>query len=232
MHDEVKSDNRKQEFLHVALQLFYEKGYENTTINDIIEHMDVSKGAFYHYFESKEDVIVTLAKVYTDRAVRIIKKIIARPDLSVIGKLNEVFCSMNEYKYRERDLRFKFRGAIKSEANLKLQHKIINYVKQDAIGLFEELIDRGAAEGVIGDPVNPRELADFFLNTMFSLNIEVNEMENELYNNENKLDYQGLLGRLDEKVRFYEMILERIFQQKEGAFDLRTAYVKRFQHME
>ena len=48
----------------VALELFYKKGYENTTIKDIIEEIGVSKGAFYHYFESKEDVIVAIAKEF------------------------------------------------------------------------------------------------------------------------------------------------------------------------
>jgi len=49
-------DIRKQELLDAALQLFYEKGYEKTSVNDIIEKVGVSKGAFYYYFKSKEEV--------------------------------------------------------------------------------------------------------------------------------------------------------------------------------
>jgi len=228
----VRSDNRKLEFLQTALELFYEKGYENTTIQDIIDHLDVSKGAFYHYFKSKEDVIVAIARGYTDRAVSIMKTIISRTDLSAVDKLNEILKSVNEFKFREREWRSKFRGAIKSEENFKLHNKMIHLMKQDAIGLFSELIDSGVEEGVFGDPVNSLEMADFFLNTIFSLNMAVDELENRLYDNNNKLDFQEFEIKLVNKVRFYEVMLERVLQLKEGAIDMRTPYMIRIKGRE
>jgi len=48
---------RKQEYLDTALDLFVEKGYFKTTVQEIIDTMGASKGAFYHYFKSKEDII-------------------------------------------------------------------------------------------------------------------------------------------------------------------------------
>jgi AcrR family transcriptional regulator len=232
MPDTVRSDNRKLEFLQTALELFYEKGYENTTIQDIIDHLGVSKGAFYHYFKSKEDVIVAIARGYTDRAVNIMKTIISRTDLSAVDKLNEILKSVNEFKFREREWRSKFRGAIKSEENFKLHNKMIHLMKQDAIGLFRELIDSGVEEGVFGDPVNSLEMADFFLNTIFSLNMAVDELENRLYDNNNKLDFQEFEIKLVNKVRFYEVMLERVLQLKEGAIDMRTPYMIRIKGME
>lgn len=223
-----KSYNRKREFIMAALELFYNKGYENTTIKDIIEELGVSKGAFYHYFESKEDVIVAIAKEFKDRAVKVIKEIFARTDLTAVEKMNKVFASINEYKAREGKRRTKLRASIESEENLKLLHKIYNSTKQDIVGLYEELIDTGVEEGVFGDPVNSRELADFFINTIFTLNTSVHQLEMELYDGEKEADYQGFLGKLEDKVRFYEMALERVFQLKEGSFDLRTPYLKRF----
>jgi AcrR family transcriptional regulator len=232
MPDTVRSDNRKLEFLQTALELFYEKGYENTTIQDIIDHLGVSKGAFYHYFKSKEDVIVAIARGYTDRAVNIMKTIISRTDLSAVDKLNEILKSVNEFKFRERKWRSKFRGAIKSEENFKLHNKMIHLMKQDAIGLFRDLIDSGVEEGVFGDPVNSLEMADFFLNTIFSLNMAVDELENRLYDNNNKLDFQEFEIKLVNKVRFYEVMLERVLQLKEGAIDMRTPYMIRVKGME
>lgn len=227
MPETVRSENRKQEFLQTALELFYEKGYEHTTIQDIIDHLSVSKGAFYHYFKSKEDVIVAIARGYTDRAVNIMETIISRTDLSAVDKLNEILRSVNEFKFREREWRSKFRGAIKSEENYKLHNKMIHLMKQDAIGLFTELIDSGVKEGVFGDPVNSLEMADFFLNTIFSLNMAVDELENRLFDNNNKLDFQKFEIQLINKVRFYEAMLERVLQLKEGAIDMQTPYMIR-----
>lgn len=54
-----------------GLELFYKKGYYNTSIDDILKELDLSKGAFYYHFQSKEDFFVSIVqnmvvrKVYT-----------------------------------------------------------------------------------------------------------------------------------------------------------------------
>src|SRR5437868_2267160 len=52
---------RAAELLDCAQRLFFENGYENTTVNDIIGAAGVSKGAFYHYFASKEALLEALS---------------------------------------------------------------------------------------------------------------------------------------------------------------------------
>jgi AcrR family transcriptional regulator len=232
MSDAVRSHNRKHEFVMTALELFYKKGYENTTIKDIIDEMGVSKGAFYHYFESKEDVVVAIAKAFKDRSVQIINEIFSRSDLSAVDKMNKVFESVNEYRVREGRLRTELRDAFEREGNLKLQRKIYDVTKQDVVGLYKELIDTGVEEGVFDDPGNSWELADFFIDMMFSLNTAIHNLEKDLYDEETEVDYQEFLRRLEAKVLFYQAALERVFQLRKGAFDLRTPYLKRFEQAE
>jgi AcrR family transcriptional regulator len=232
MSDAVRSHNRKHEFVMTALELFYKKGYENTTIKDIIDEMGVSKGAFYHYFESKEDVVVAIAKAFKDRSVQIINEIFSRSDLSAVDKMNKVFESVNEYRVREGRLRTELRDAFEREGNLKLQRKIYDVTKQDVVGLYKELIDTGVEEGVFDDPGNSWELADFFIDMMFSLNTAIHNLEKDLYDEEKEVDYQEFLRRLEAKVLFYQAALERVFQLRKGAFDLRTPYLKRFEQAE
>jgi AcrR family transcriptional regulator len=52
-----KHDVRRNEILTAAETLFVTKGYEKTTINDILERVEIGKGTFYHYFQSKEEVM-------------------------------------------------------------------------------------------------------------------------------------------------------------------------------
>jgi AcrR family transcriptional regulator len=52
-----KHDVRLNEILDAAEQLFMKKGYEQTTVNDILAKVEISKGAFYHYFKSKEEAM-------------------------------------------------------------------------------------------------------------------------------------------------------------------------------
>ena len=47
-----------------AWKLFYEKGYDNTTIEDIVEDSGTSKGSFYHYFRGKDDLLGTLSMLF------------------------------------------------------------------------------------------------------------------------------------------------------------------------
>ena len=232
MPDKVASHNRKHEFIMTAFELFYKKGYENTTIKDIIDELGLTKGAFYHYFESKEDVIVAIARGFTDRVVQIIKRISARTDLSAVEKMNIAFEAINEYKIKEGKWRQKFKASIESEENLKLQRKITSFMKQEVVGLYEDLINTGAKEGVFGDPVNSRQLAEFFLNTIFTLHTSVYELEKQLYDDRDELDYPGFIRLLDEKVRFYETVLGRIFQLQQGSFDFRTSYLKIYEQDE
>ena len=49
-----------QKILDVSLKLFGEKGYEKTTIQDIVDALGMSKGAIYHHFKSKDDIIEAL----------------------------------------------------------------------------------------------------------------------------------------------------------------------------
>ncbi len=54
----VKGMKAKEKILDVVLELFEENGYEKTTINDICERANISNGAFYHYFKSKQDILI------------------------------------------------------------------------------------------------------------------------------------------------------------------------------
>lgn len=53
-----------QKILEVSASLFLEKGYENTTMQDIVTHLQMSKGAIYHHFKSKQELFEKVAEYY------------------------------------------------------------------------------------------------------------------------------------------------------------------------
>lgn len=227
MHEATIPFGRKREFVESALDLFHRKGYEHTTINDIVGAMGLSKGAFYHYFESKEDVIVSMAKMFSGEAVGVIRSVLDRADLSALEKLNTAILSLNELKARERQRRSQFKSVVNSADNLKLRDSVSRSIREHTVPLFRELIEAGVEEGVFGDPINPTEMADFFVNTMHALNQAVDRLEERLYDEADPLDCHEFLLRLDEKIRFHEALLERIFDVREGIINLRTPYLVR-----
>ncbi|MBD5152640.1 MAG: TetR/AcrR family transcriptional regulator [Oscillibacter sp.] len=59
--------NTKGRIISAAWKLFYEQGYEDTTIEDIVFESETSKGSFYHYFNGKDALLGTLANVFDEK---------------------------------------------------------------------------------------------------------------------------------------------------------------------
>lgn len=78
--------------LEVAFRLFTEKGYEHTSIQDIIDHLGgLSKGAIYHHFKSKEDILIAVTEKMTEESNKMLGVIRDRTDLSGREKLKTIF---------------------------------------------------------------------------------------------------------------------------------------------
>ena len=81
-----KSTNlTKSRIVTAAWNLFYQNGYENTTIDDIVEASQTSKGSFYHYFESKDALLGSLSYLFDEKYSELDEKM--DPSLSPVEKL-------------------------------------------------------------------------------------------------------------------------------------------------
>ena len=71
-----KSNNQtKSKIVSAAWQLFYEQGFDNTTVDEIIKLSGTSKGSFYHYFESKDSLIGSLAYLFDEKYAELEKQL-------------------------------------------------------------------------------------------------------------------------------------------------------------
>ena len=77
--------NTRGRIISAAWKLFYEQGYEDTTVEDIVFESETSKGSFYHYFDGKDALLGTLAYVF-DEKYEELKKTMS-PDLDAMDKL-------------------------------------------------------------------------------------------------------------------------------------------------
>lgn len=78
---------RKSELLDAAQKLFVEKGYTKTTVTDILNVHGLSKGVFYYYFKSKEEVMDAIIQRMVDTMVDNAKKIVANPNMTPPQKI-------------------------------------------------------------------------------------------------------------------------------------------------
>ena len=77
--------NTRGRIISAAWKLFYEQGYENTTIEDIVFESETSKGSFYHYFPGKDALLGTLAYVFDEKYEELMKTM--DPALGSVEKL-------------------------------------------------------------------------------------------------------------------------------------------------
>lgn len=89
-----KHDERRSEILDVAERLFYSKGYEKCTINDILKAVDIAKGTFYHYFKSKEEAMDAIISRSIQIVVGKIEKTVKRDDFNPVEKLMNAFLAI------------------------------------------------------------------------------------------------------------------------------------------
>lgn len=81
-------DIRRTELLDLALRRFLDRGYENVSLNDLIVAAGTSKGAFYHYFSSKEALVAALAERSATEAFELLRPVFDQPGSDALQRLN------------------------------------------------------------------------------------------------------------------------------------------------
>ena len=69
--DEENEQRQRQQILNTAWQLFYQKGYQNTTMEDILRGARCSKGRFYYYFHSKAELLDSLYEIFDQKYIEL-----------------------------------------------------------------------------------------------------------------------------------------------------------------
>lgn len=134
-----------ERILDVAKQLFLEKGYDNTTIQDIVDNLGgLTKGAVYHHFKSKEDIICALSdKLFSDSNPFIEVK--QRKDLNGLQKMQEVM-RLNQLNTQGTDISIQILPLLK---NPRIFAELIENNRSDLSPQWLELIEEGIADGSI-----------------------------------------------------------------------------------
>ena len=77
--------NTRGRIISAAWELFYEQGYEDTTVEDIVFESETSKGSFYHYFDGKDALLGTLAYVFDEKYEQLMETM--DPEMDAMEKL-------------------------------------------------------------------------------------------------------------------------------------------------
>src|ERR1700751_4185090 len=95
---------RRDEILDTAQRLILSNGYARLTIQDILEDLQISKGAFYHYFDSKPTVIEALTTRLVSDSERALAPIVEDPEMETVKKLQAFFGEIIRRKSERQNL--------------------------------------------------------------------------------------------------------------------------------
>lgn len=143
-----------EKILEAAKKLFLEKGYEQTTILDIVGELGgLTRGAFYHHFKSKEEVLdmLSMRMFYSNNPFERAKE---QKHLNGLQKLQYAILMSNMSEYH--DLAVESLQALKSPTFLKA---LIDDNRITVTPMFEELIEEGVKDGSI-QTEHPKLLAE------------------------------------------------------------------------
>jgi protoporphyrinogen oxidase/AcrR family transcriptional regulator len=131
----MRASTRKKRdvVMEVSLAMFMDKGYENVSVDDIIAATHTSKGTFYHYFKSKDEIISEISR----KQIELIQDWVKQPPSkvqSLEGHINRLFLDLASNIYRSPRL-------IRSLKALSLQNETVKTIEQQHIQvLFESVL--------------------------------------------------------------------------------------------
>ena len=200
MRDAKESEVRRLEIMNAAMQLFMEKGYTNTTTQDIVDKVNISRGLLYYHFKNKEDILYCLVAQYSEKLLKDIYQITFSKDKSAIEKvrgfIEATIISSERISVEGTELQ----KTVDLEENRymidKLSHKLI---KKLTI-YFEKIIQQGIEEQSFLVQY-PLETAEFLMTAYVFVS---NNMSMKYSDKES----------LDDYLRAYRIILERTLNAK------------------
>ncbi len=146
--------------LDVSLRLFSEKGYENTSIQEIIDELGgLSKGAIYYHFKSKEEILMGVMGRMDKQIAEPLLKMRDDPDRNGFEKLQEMF----RMSLAISDKEVAFRTAPDLRKNPKMLALQIDSIFQDVVPNYvRPIIEEGVEDGSIQTEY-PKELAEILI---------------------------------------------------------------------
>ena len=138
---------RREAFVDAAQRLMQMKGYEQMSIQDLLDELDASRGAFYHYFDSKQELLTAVIDRMVDAGLAEVAPIVTEPGLPAIRKLERVFSGIGRWKTERKALVLSVMGVWMSDDNAIVREKLRRTMVGRLVPTLAPIIQQGIEEG-------------------------------------------------------------------------------------
>jgi AcrR family transcriptional regulator len=204
---------RRNEIIATAKNLFFQKGYDTSTIQDIIDTMGIAKGTFYHYFESKNELLDALVdQIIADMSERF--KPLVNAQRSAVEKINDVFRIGAAYKVENIDAFIVILKTLYREENQILRDRMFQRSIEKNGPVIAEIVKQGINEGVF-----TTSFPEYMGEVMIDLGKSINESICATLL-KGTTDAHTLSAHMIEKLEMYQEIIERILGAPKGSITM------------
>ena len=162
MRDVKDPEIRRAEIMDAAMLLFMEKGYANTTTQDIVDKVNISRGLLYYHFKNKEDILYCLVERYSEKLLRDIHVIVNDDNKTAIEKIrafiDATIISTDNVSAEGTELQ----KTVDLEENRYMLDKLSHKLIEKLTIYFEKIINQGISEKVFSVKY-PSETAEFLM---------------------------------------------------------------------
>ena len=137
-----KGEKRKLELLEIAYRMFISRGYENTSVDDIIAEAGIAKGTYYYYFESKEQTLEEVIGMMIDKEIEAAGAILDS-DMQVPQKIIGIIASINPSQEEKT-----IEGALMQPENIVMHQKIKRRLVEKVVPLLARAVEEGVEQGI------------------------------------------------------------------------------------
>ncbi|SRR6266542_3264679 len=149
---------RRDAFLDVAQRLIQTKGYEQMSIQDVLDEVETSRGALYHYFDSKQALLDGVVDRFADGAMAAVAPILVDPHLPALRKLERVLGGIASFKAEQTELVLAIMEVWNSDGNALVREKLRRLSASRLEPILAAVIRQGIDEGLINSD-SPEEMA-------------------------------------------------------------------------
>ena len=152
------AEERKNEILDVAEQLFAEKGFDNASTNDIINRIGIARGTLYHHFASKEEILDAIVERMTREGIAKAAAVIADRNIPICERLTGAVMELNIREGAATEVFDQIHRPQNALLHQKMQERLLNGV----VPIITRLIEEGNETGLFHSKY-PSEAAEMIM---------------------------------------------------------------------
>ena len=138
---------RREAFLDAAERLIRTQGYEQMSVQDVLDTLATSRGAFYHYFDSKQALLEAVVERFADAGLAAVSPVLADPDLPALRKLERLFGGIQQWKAEQKELVLAIVDVWNSDANAIVREKVRRLTAARLQPVLADVVREGVARG-------------------------------------------------------------------------------------